>query len=809
MFMRWTTGLAVWACLLGTGSASDYCGNVAIETVSEQSAPGTIEAGPAEITIRVTVGDSSGGVISAMNTFLLHSPDAATISNFSAEFLPAWADLNLDYATVRYYVKVGSSGTWVQHYPPLPAVLPTDSLAVVISHHDTIPGALWAGYDEVAWSLKFDVSPDDAGRHICIDSSTEAPNNWWLWQTGVSHPDFDTPDWAGEQCFEVTTVLWVDDDLDGVRDDYDNCLAVANPDQEDADDDGVGDACDNCVSADNPGQADTDLDEVGDSCDNCPSVHNPDQTDSNGNGVGDACWSPPDTCGALNIETVAEQVSPGTIEAGPAEVTIRVAVGDSSGGLQMAFNTFLLHSPDSATISNVSAGFLPEWPGSGSDYNGISYSFKAGSTGTWERIPSPFPDINLLPTDSLAVIFAHADSSYPLSAQPGYDEIAWYLSFDVSPDDVGRHICIDSNTEATSTGWLWDTDALHPELCPPDWGGGECFEITAFLWVDDDGDGVHNDLDNCLSTANPDQEDTDDDGIGDACDNCISEDNSGQDDTDLDLVGDACDNCLSIANPGQEDTDGDGVGDACDNCVSADNPGQADSDLDEYGDACDNCPEVHNPGQTDSNGDGHGDACTLTQDTPAGSGVEIVLSEDLSVWFHTVLEPGVTQLVISPGSSIGSPLSPAQGLEPHYFDISTTAVYLEEIKIISAYDVVLPPDQEARMSLQHYDGTDWTDITIDIDTAANIVTGATSSLSPFVLGIFGCCAPPSPGDVDISGSVDISDIAMLIDNQFLTLTPLVCEDEGDIDLNGTVDINDIAILIDNQFLTLSPLPPCP
>jgi thrombospondin type 3 repeat protein len=73
----------------------------------------------------------------------------------------------------------------------------------------------------------------------------------------------------------------------------------------------------------------------------------------------------------------------------------------------------------------------------------------------------------------------------------------------------------------------------------------------------------------------------------------------------------------------------------------------------------------------------------------------------------------------------------------------------------------------------------------------------------------GCCIPPTVGDIDQSGVVDITDISVLIDNQFLTLTPLACEAEGDLDLSGVVDITDVSVLIDNQFLTLTPLPPCP
>lgn len=72
-----------------------------------------------------------------------------------------------------------------------------------------------------------------------------------------------------------------------------------------------------------------------------------------------------------------------------------------------------------------------------------------------------------------------------------------------------------------------------------------------------------------------------------------------------------------------------------------------------------------------------------------------------------------------------------------------------------------------------------------------------------------CCIPPSVGDVNQSGIVDITDISVMIDNQFLTLSPLVCLAEGDIDGSGITDITDLSILIDNQFLTLTPLPPCP
>jgi hypothetical protein len=80
---------------------------------------------------------------------------------------------------------------------------------------------------------------------------------------------------------------------------------------------------------------------------------------------------------------------------------------------------------------------------------------------------------------------------------------------------------------------------------------------------DADGDGVCDDVDNCLDTYNPSQEDLDGDGVGDACDNCVFTPNPDQSDADGDGVGDACDNCPDTYNPGQEDFDGNGIGDAC------------------------------------------------------------------------------------------------------------------------------------------------------------------------------------------------------------------------------------------------------
>ncbi|HUE90026.1 MAG TPA: thrombospondin type 3 repeat-containing protein [Vicinamibacterales bacterium] len=147
--------------------------------------------------------------------------------------------------------------------------------------------------------------------------------------------------------------------------------------------------------------------------------------------------------------------------------------------------------------------------------------------------------------------------------------------------------CTDTNSLAVTTD---QRGIPRPQGAACDMGS---FEAC----VDNDGDGVCDDVDNCPNTANPDQADADGDGVGDACDNCVAG-----------------------ANPDQADTDGDGVGDACDNCKTTPNANQADGDNDGVGDACDNCPTTANPLQTDTNGNGIGDACESRDGRMTGGG---------------------------------------------------------------------------------------------------------------------------------------------------------------------------------------------
>jgi len=65
--------------------------------------------------------------------------------------------------------------------------------------------------------------------------------------------------------------------------------------------------------------------------------------------------------------------------------------------------------------------------------------------------------------------------------------------------------------------------------------------------VDTDGDGVFDDVDNCVAVANTPQYNEDGDAQGDVCDNCPHIINDDQVSADGDAVGDACDPRLGVA----------------------------------------------------------------------------------------------------------------------------------------------------------------------------------------------------------------------------------------------------------------------
>ena len=76
-------------------------------------------------------------------------------------------------------------------------------------------------------------------------------------------------------------------------------------------------------------------------------------------------------------------------------------------------------------------------------------------------------------------------------------------------------------------------------------------------------------------------------------------------------------------------------------------------------------------------------------------------------------------------------------------------------------------------------------------------------------GTPGCCIGVR-GNVDCDGgqSVDIGDLTVLVDNLFISFTPLCCPAEADLVIDSSIDIADLTFLVDNLFITFPPLPGC-
>lgn len=318
---------------------------------------------------------------------------------------------------------------------------------------------------------------------------------------------------------------------------------------------------------------------------------------------------------------------------------------------------------------------------------------------------------------------------------------------------------------------------------------------------DFDGDGIHDELDNCIDTYNPDQADSDSDGIGDvcdqcpgfddilnadsdiwpdSCDNCPSTANDLQENSDTDLVGDSCDNCVLVANQSQEDSDSDGHGDACDNCINTPNPNQADSDIDNRGDACDNCPDDPNFDQADTDGDSVGDVCDICEGFDDAGDTD---GDGHPDGCDNCPQDYNGSQQDSDGDLVG--------------DVCDSCVFDEENDI----------DQDGLCANE--------------DNCPHVANPGQEDQNGDDIGDACCCVGARTGDVDVSyndpNEVDSSDLGALVNYLFSPpgTGQLPCTNEADVNAEGgpnPVDSSDLGLLV--AFLFAQPpgsavLPECP
>lgn len=281
------------------------------------------------------------------------------------------------------------------------------------------------------------VAPDTGGTTLAqIKAAIETTYPLFFCGTPANEPTC-VPSRPGEYDGQVG----IDDfDGDGIWDAADNCPAVFNPPmvlddgvQADADGDGAGDACDPCpldhtdtcifLDAD-----DMDDDGVPNGADNCIRIANPDQQDSDLDGKGDACdlcpspnpgFSPcPTTIEAIRDPNHPDHPTPGTtVKVVGAYVTaIRPAFGNSRGfhietGTQEPFTGIFVFT--GSTTPPVKVGDVVSVTGTYEVYFGLDeISFptvQIEQTGN----PLPFDPLVVSPAD----VATGGPLAFPLQSQ--------------------------------------------------------------------------------------------------------------------------------------------------------------------------------------------------------------------------------------------------------------------------------------------------------------------------------------------------------------------------------------------------------
>jgi len=129
-----------------------------------------------------------------------------------------------------------------------------------------------------------------------------------------------------------------------------------------------------------------------------------------------------------------------------------------------------------------------------------------------------------------------------------------------------------------------------------------------------------------------------------------------------------------------------------------------------------------------------------------GTDVTVTFGSSASITFPEVAEGGDTTMATGSG---GPPLPSGLtlGAPPTYYDISTTAIFTGPVTVCINYGGQFGP-HEASLTLFHFEGGTWLDVTTSLDTASNTICGEVAALSPFVVA---APAPPS----SVGGAVDL------------------------------------------------------
>jgi hypothetical protein len=238
-----------------------------------------------------------------------------------------------------------------------------------------------------------------------------------------------------------------------------------------------------------------------------------------------------------------------------------------------------------------------------------------------------------------------------------------------------------------------------------------------------------------------------------------------------------------------------------------------DADSDGVDNAFDNCPLTSNAYQTDADADGIGDACQATTVmTQSGSNVTIQPTDTVQLQFSSVTTSGITQVGVDhSGNPAPSGFQVTPVISPAFYQVVTTATYSGTIEVCFNYDESQLTTSESELKLFHYSDflNAWQNVTTLVNINANQICGQVTSLSPFIIAEPTCCVLTTGNvDCDPADGADISDLTALIDNLYITFTPLCCTEEANIDAQPGIDISDLTALIDYLYITFTPPAAC-
>lgn len=149
------------------------------------------------------------------NGWKIYSPDGADWEFVQGTALQAFLDVGWDYSFVNHFDKTGGTGSF-----GLPRVAGggnstgTDTVAVLLAGMNAQPGGgLPGGSDNFIFNIEFNSRREDAGLHICFDTTRQAPGASWEW---ANADGLIVPDWSGAKCWVIGCCSGQVGDINGV-----------------------------------------------------------------------------------------------------------------------------------------------------------------------------------------------------------------------------------------------------------------------------------------------------------------------------------------------------------------------------------------------------------------------------------------------------------------------------------------------------------------------------------------------------------------------------------------------------------------